>query len=153
LCQRGLTTLGVLILLTSPIKTMANQLDIMDLKQIINLHLDGTSNRKISRTLGLHRNTVNEYIRSFKSSDLSMEELRALNQADLEELVSSKTTINNERFAALMSFLRRCRHIVITLDLRYSIITCFMQNSMKLLTDTHSLPHITSVNTNSPKAL
>jgi transposase len=83
---------------------MANKLDIMDLKQIINLHIDGTSNRQISRTLGLHRNTINEYIRSFKSSDLSMEELQALSQADLEELVSSKTTINNERFAALMSF-------------------------------------------------
>ncbi len=83
---------------------MANKLDIMDLKQIINLHLDGTSNRQISRTLGLHRNTINEYIRSFQSSDLSMEELQALSQADLEELVSSKTTINNERFSALMSF-------------------------------------------------
>jgi hypothetical protein len=31
---------------------MANKLDIMDLKQIINLHIDGTSNRQISRTLG-----------------------------------------------------------------------------------------------------
>jgi hypothetical protein len=36
---------------------MANKLDIMDLKQMINLHTDGTSNRQISLILGLSRNT------------------------------------------------------------------------------------------------
>jgi len=83
---------------------MANKLNIMDLKQIINLHLDGNSNREISRTLSINRNTVNHYISSFKSCDIAIEELSALNHADLEELFSSKTTINNERFSALMLF-------------------------------------------------
>lgn len=83
---------------------MANKLDIMDLKQIINLHLDGNSNREISRTLGINRNTVNNYISSFTSCDIAMEELSALNHAELEELFSSKTTINNERFSVLMLF-------------------------------------------------
>ena len=83
---------------------MANKLDIMDLKQIINLYLDGNSNRQISRTLSINRNTVNHYISGCKASDLSLEELRRLSDAELEELFSSKTTINNERFSALMSF-------------------------------------------------
>jgi transposase len=83
---------------------MANKLDIMDLKQIINLYLDGNSNRQISRTLSINRNTVNHYISGCKASDLSLEELRKLSDADLEELFSSKTTINNERFSALMAF-------------------------------------------------
>ncbi|WP_342663075.1 helix-turn-helix domain-containing protein, partial [Flexithrix dorotheae] len=41
---------------------MANKLDPMDLKQIITLHLDGLSNRKIGKTLGISRNTVNQYM-------------------------------------------------------------------------------------------
>lgn len=44
---------------------MANTLDSMDLKQIISLHRDGLSNRKISATLGIARNTVNGYIHAF----------------------------------------------------------------------------------------
>jgi len=36
---------------------MANTLDPMDLKQIISLHLDGFSNRKIGATLGISCNT------------------------------------------------------------------------------------------------
>ena len=35
---------------------MAKKLDPMDLKQIISLHLDGLSNREISKTLGIGRN-------------------------------------------------------------------------------------------------
>jgi len=38
---------------------MANTLDPMNLKQIIPLHLDVFSNRKIGSTLGVSRNTVN----------------------------------------------------------------------------------------------
>jgi len=46
---------------------MANTLDPMDLKQIITLHLDGFSNRQIESTLGISRNTVNNY----KSTNLN----------------------------------------------------------------------------------
>lgn len=83
---------------------MANQLDVMDLKQIIHLHLDGVSNRQIAQILSVNRNTVNHYLRLFKSSDLTMKELLKLDDASLSELFSSKTTINNDRFSALMLF-------------------------------------------------
>ena len=53
---------------------MANQLDVMDLKQMITLHMDRVSNRQIALTLGVNRNTVNHYLRLFKSSDLTMKE-------------------------------------------------------------------------------
>jgi len=49
---------------------MANTLDSMDLKQIISLHEDGFSNRKISATLGIARNTVNNYMQAFKASGI-----------------------------------------------------------------------------------
>ncbi|MEM6816054.1 MAG: helix-turn-helix domain-containing protein [Bacteroidota bacterium] len=34
----------------------------MDLQQIITLHLDGLSNRKVADYLGISRHTVNDYI-------------------------------------------------------------------------------------------
>ena len=54
---------------------MANKLDPMDLKQIISLHLDGFSNRKIGTTLGISRNTINHYMQQFKSSELDLNAL------------------------------------------------------------------------------
>ena len=45
---------------------MAKKLDPMDLKQILLLSLDGFSNRDIGKTLGISRNTVNQYMALFK---------------------------------------------------------------------------------------
>ena len=50
---------------------MANKLDPMDLKQIITLHLNGYSNRNIGSALGISRNTVNTYMKRFKTSEYS----------------------------------------------------------------------------------
>lgn len=83
---------------------MANTLDPMDLKQIITLHLDGYSNRKIGVTLGISRNTVNNYIRLFKGSDYTFDELRCLDYGALESLFPCSTTINNPRYDELMRY-------------------------------------------------
>ena len=83
---------------------MANTLDPMDLKQIISLHLDGFSNRKIGATLGISRNTVNNYMRLFRAVDRSLEELLACDNAALEALFPSSTTIANPRYAELMLY-------------------------------------------------
>ena len=83
---------------------MAYKLDPMDLKQILSLHLDGYSNRKIGRTLGLSRNTINGYLKLFKSCDLPIAELINKTEEELRELFPSHSTINNSRFEALMSY-------------------------------------------------
>ncbi|MBZ9650851.1 helix-turn-helix domain-containing protein [Psychroflexus montanilacus] len=83
---------------------MANTLDPMDLKQIISLHLDGFSNRKIGATLGISRNTVNAYMRLFKASGFSLKELLNLNNAGLEKLFPPHTTIDNPRYEELMLY-------------------------------------------------
>ena len=77
---------------------MANTLDPMDLKQIITLHLDGFSNRKIGDALGISRNTVNTYMKLFNPCDYTIEELLRFDQAALSELFPSHTTINNTGF-------------------------------------------------------
>jgi len=77
---------------------MANTLDPMDLKQILSLHLDGFSNRKIGTTLGISRNTVNNYMRLFKASDYSYRELLSFDNAALASLFPAQTTIDNPRY-------------------------------------------------------
>lgn len=83
---------------------MANLLDPMDLKQIITLHLDGTSNRRIGSILGISRNTVNTYMQMFEASGIPLEELLVFENADLSELFSSHTTVDTERHNELMLY-------------------------------------------------
>jgi transposase len=86
---------------------MAYKLDPMDLKQILSLHLDGYSNRKIGRTLGLSRNTINGYLKLFMSCEIPITELINKTEQELRELFPSHSTINNSRFEALMSYFEK----------------------------------------------
>lgn len=83
---------------------MANTLDTMDLKQIITLHLDGYSNRKIGTTLGISRNTINTYMKLFKANEHSFEDLLSFDNSRLEVLFPSRTTIDNKRYDELMRY-------------------------------------------------
>lgn len=86
---------------------MANTLDPMDIKQIITLHLDGYSNRKIGETLGISRNTVNTYLRFIKSGKHACKELLELDNGELQELFTSHTTIKNDRYNELMLYFEK----------------------------------------------
>ncbi len=74
----------------------------MDIKQIITLHRDGLSNRNIGRTLGISRNTVNNYVRLIKADERSLDELLALGGNALGRAFPSHTTIDNARYDELM---------------------------------------------------
>jgi len=86
---------------------MANTLDPMDLKQIITLHLDGYSNRKIGKTLGISRNTVNTYMKLFTASDYSCKELLDFDNAALAALFPSFSTIDAQRHDELMVYFEK----------------------------------------------
>lgn len=83
---------------------MANTLDPMDLKQIITLHLDGYSNRKIGFTLGISRNTVNTYMQLFAASEYSFDELLRFDSSSLSELFTSRSTLDISRHNELMLY-------------------------------------------------
>jgi len=92
---------------------MANILDPMDLKQILTLHLDGLSNRRIAVILGISRNTVNTYIKLFSASNYPFTSLLEMDNAALAELSSSYTTIDTDRHNELMLFfesVNKARH-------------------------------------------
>ena len=57
----------------------------MDLKQVIALHLDGTSNRKVGSILAISRNTINTYMQLFEASEYSLESI-GLNNIEFYEL-------------------------------------------------------------------
>lgn len=86
---------------------MANKLDPMDLKQIISLRLDGFSNRQIGSTLGISRNTVNSYMKFFKSSGYSFEDLLNFDIPALEALFPSHTTVDIARQNELMLYFEK----------------------------------------------
>jgi len=81
---------------------MANTLDPMDLKQILTLQLDGYSNRKIGKVLGISRNTINTYVKLFEASNYKLEVLLAKSEPELQELFTSTSTIDNDRFKELV---------------------------------------------------
>lgn len=83
---------------------MANKLDPMDLKQILILHLEGYSNRKIGSVLGISRNTVNTYMQLFAGHEYSFQELLGLDTFVLSELFSSHTTLDPVRHNELMLY-------------------------------------------------
>jgi transposase len=84
--------------------SMANLFNIMGLKQILSLHLDGLSNRKIAITLGISRNTINHYLRLFKASEYALKDLLNFDNLKLEQLFSIHTTIDNTLHNGLMSY-------------------------------------------------
>jgi predicted transcriptional regulator len=86
---------------------MANKLDPMDIKQILVLIKDGFSNRKIGSTLGISRNTVNNYVQQFNSSGYNIGELLNFDENRLNELFTGKTTIDTSRHDDLMRYLER----------------------------------------------
>lgn len=76
---------------------MANTLDSIGLNQIISLHLDCYSNRKISLILGIAPNTVNTYMQLFAASEYSLKQLLSFTTLQLSELFSSFTTVDTHR--------------------------------------------------------
>ena len=68
---------------------MANQrIALMDLQQLLQLKAKGYSNRSISESTGISRNTVNDYVNLFKRLDRSFEKLAALDLTALKKLLA-----------------------------------------------------------------
>ena len=66
---------------------MANRkIEIMQIKELLQLKAKGYSNRQIAEALGISRNTVNGYVQLFKRSDQSIEELSKLSLGALKKL-------------------------------------------------------------------
>ncbi len=66
---------------------MANKrIDMLNIKQLLRLYTQGVSKVKISKQLGLSRNTVKKYIGLFHEHHFTLDELNELSQEDIEDL-------------------------------------------------------------------
>ena len=66
---------------------MANKkIDMLHLKQLLRLYTQGLSKVKISKQLGLSRNTVKKYISLFQEHRFTYEELSELSSEEIEDL-------------------------------------------------------------------
>ncbi len=68
------------------------------IKQVLLMHRNGMSNRKIAATLSIDKCTVNEYVRKAKSSSMSLEGLLLLEEPELEaQMFAGNPAYTDER--------------------------------------------------------
>lgn len=82
----------------------AKRIDIMDVRQLIQLKIKGESNRSCSKILAIHRNTINYYVRQLRATGISYSELAALSDGDLNELFPSRSTTDSDRYEELAQY-------------------------------------------------
>src|SRR5690554_3786288 len=81
---------------------MAGQrIELMDLRQLIQLKKTGLSNRKVAEALQVSRNTVNSYVAVFKAHSFSFDELLLLSDKDLAELFPQADYKDIDRYKQL----------------------------------------------------
>ncbi len=80
------------------------RIEIMDIRQIIQLKIQNFSNRKAAQILGIHRNTINDYVRLLKASESPYETLLKLSDKELSLLFPLKTTVDHQRYEELSSY-------------------------------------------------
>ena len=86
---------------------MANKrIDMLEIKQIIQLNLKGVSNREISRRIHVNRKTVDQYVQYLKSLGISFKELSNYTEAQLQDLFpSSIKEPDNKKYQQLKDLL------------------------------------------------
>ena len=83
---------------------MANKpISMIQLKRIIQLKTEGLNKLSISKKLGIHRKTLNDYLFKLQSTGKSYQELLNLSESKLVELVFNlnNTLVPDERFKYL----------------------------------------------------
>ena len=79
--------------------------DIMEIKQMVQLYSKGYSNRRIASELTINRNTVNRYIKMFKSCEHGISDLLDMDEGQLAELISPcEEMTESDRLKSLRAF-------------------------------------------------
>jgi transposase len=81
----------------------AKRIDIMDVRQLIQLKIRGESNRSCSSNLAIHRNTVNYYVRQLKATGSGYPDLLQLSDDELKELFPCRSASDSDRYEELAS--------------------------------------------------
>ena len=82
----------------------AKKVDIMELRQLLLLKEKGESNRSCEKLLGIHRNTINHYVRMFRISGLNYASLLEYDDKSLNDLFPTSEGINTARYSVLSDY-------------------------------------------------
>ena len=82
----------------------AKKVDVMELKQLLQLKEKGESNRSCEKMLGIHRNTINHYVRLFRASGLGYCVLLEYEDKALMEMFPARETLNTARYSILSGY-------------------------------------------------
>lgn len=82
----------------------SKRIGIMNVRQLIQLKRREESNRSVSLLIGIHRNTVNEYVQMLRASGQSYEELMELSDKALSDLFPQLNTTDKDRYDTLSSY-------------------------------------------------
>jgi transposase len=82
----------------------AKRIDIMDVRQLIQLKSKGESNRSCSSILSMHRNTVNYYVRQLIATGIDYPDLLKLSDSDLKEFFPVRTVSDSDRYEDMAQY-------------------------------------------------
>jgi len=82
----------------------AKKVDIMDIRQLLLLKSKGESNRKCGELLGIHRNTINHYVRLFEASGMDYARLLEQDDKALGELFPECESVDARRYSVLSGY-------------------------------------------------
>lgn len=82
----------------------AKKVDVMELKQLLQLKIKGESNRSCEKMMGIHRNTINHYVRLFKASGIDYELLLNYDNKSLMEMFPAREPLNTARYSILSGY-------------------------------------------------
>lgn len=91
---------------------MANKLlDMRKIKQVYRMYCEDYSRRRISRDLGISRNTVNKYVSLFQKSHLTVKEISELTNEEFSLLLETNNKENTRHSALFDYFPEVCKEL------------------------------------------
>lgn len=82
-----------------------NRIEMLVVKQIIQLKEKGNSNRRIASQLGINRNTINSYVHQLEVAKISFSELKKLSESELEEFFPKPLQFPSKTYKKLLELL------------------------------------------------
>jgi transposase len=79
----------------------AKKVELMDLRQLLSLKQQGISNRNCEEHTGLHRNTINHYVKLFRATGESYQRLLDLDDQALRDMFPPRSPVDQGRYSDL----------------------------------------------------
>ena len=77
----------------------------MEIRQLLQLKMNGQSNRSCAELLQINRNTINDYVQVFNKTEMAYDQLFLKSDLELRELFPQADTKDALRYKVLIEYL------------------------------------------------